>query len=158
MGRETSDASQAWEKQISLIKATGFPKDVKVLQHKMSTSFVLVLQVRCAGCVWLLSLVSYTGKHPKLMPLLSEIQEGFSHLLGDPNELTQEMASRGMSVVYSLGDESARKQLLDGLMGVLQGIENSLFCTPHLYSLNVKAYVDSLVLRHALLLKKISTR
>ncbi|KAL3147888.1 hypothetical protein ABBQ32_002606 [Trebouxia sp. C0010 RCD-2024] len=78
-------------------------------------------EVRCAGCVWLLSLVSYTGKHPKLMPLLPEIQEAFSHLLGDQNELTQEMASRGMSVVYSLGDESAQKQLLDGLMGVLQG-------------------------------------
>ena len=56
------------------------------------------------------------------MPLLPEIQEAFSHLLGDQNELTQEMASRGMSVVYSLGDESAQKQLLDGLMGVLQGI------------------------------------
>lgn len=55
------------------------------------------------------------------MPLLPEIQEAFSHLLGDQNELTQEMASRGMSVVYSLGDESAQKQLLDGLMGVLQG-------------------------------------
>lgn len=78
-------------------------------------------QVRCAGCVWLLSLISYTGKHPKLMPLLPDIQEAFSHLLGDQNELTQEMASRGMSVVYSLGDESAQKQLLDGLMGVLQG-------------------------------------
>lgn len=77
--------------------------------------------MRCAGCVWLLSLVSYTGKHAKLMLLLPEIQEAFSHLLGDQNELTQEMASRGMSVVYSLGDESAQKQLLDGLMGVLQG-------------------------------------
>lgn len=55
------------------------------------------------------------------MPLLPDIQEAFSHLLGDQNELTQEMASRGMSVVYSLGDESAQKQLLDGLMGVLQG-------------------------------------
>ena len=26
-----------------------------------------------------------------------------------------------MSVVYSIGDEAARKQLLDGLVGVLQG-------------------------------------
>jgi len=31
------------------------------------------------------------------------------------------MASRGMSVVYSIGDDAARKQLLDGLVGVLQG-------------------------------------
>ena len=79
------------------------------------------MQVRCAGCVWLLSLVSYTSRHPKIIPLLPDIQEAFSHLLGDQSELTQEMASRGMSVVYSLGDESAQKQLLDGLMGVLQG-------------------------------------
>ena len=84
--------------------------------------------MRCAGCVWLLSLVSYTGKHPKVMPLLPDIQEAFSHLLGDQNELTQEMASRGMSVVYSLGDESAQKQLLDGLMGVLQGLCCAVLC------------------------------
>ena len=62
------------------------------------------------------------------MPLLPDIQEAFSHLLGDQNELTQEMASRGMSVVYSLGDESAQKQLLDGLMGVLQGMRSPMLC------------------------------
>ena len=46
-------------------------------------------QVRCAGCVWLLSLVSYTACHPRLLPLLPDIQDAFSHLLGDSNELTQ---------------------------------------------------------------------
>lgn len=41
------------------------------------------------------------------------------------------MASRGMSVVYSIGDEAGRKQLLDGLLGVLQGILRLLiFCMP----------------------------
>lgn len=40
------------------------------------------------------------------------------------------MASRGMSVVYSIGDEAARKQLLDGLLGVLQG--NSSLIRSHL--------------------------
>ena len=45
--------------------------------------------MRCAGCVWLLSLVSYTGRHPKILPLLPDIQDAFSHLLGDSNELTQ---------------------------------------------------------------------
>ena len=38
----------------------------------------------------------------------------------------QEMASKGMSVVYSLGDEDTRKQLLDGLMGTLQGGQRRL--------------------------------
>ena len=45
--------------------------------------------MRCAGCVWLLSLVSYTGRHPRLLPLLPDIQDAFSQLLGDTNELTQ---------------------------------------------------------------------
>ncbi len=48
-------------------------------------------------------------------------QEAFSGLLGDSNELTQEMASRGISVVYAMSGPAARKQLLDELVGVLQG-------------------------------------
>ena len=31
-------------------------------------------QVRCGGCISLLSLVSYTGRHPSLAPRLPEIQ------------------------------------------------------------------------------------
>ena len=79
------------------------------------------VQVRCAGCVWLLSLISYTGRHPALLPVLPDVQDAFSHLLGDANELTQELASRGMSVVYSLGDADMRQHLLASLTGTLQG-------------------------------------
>ena len=53
--------------------------------------------------------------------MLSEIQEAFGSLLGDQNELTQEMASRGVSVVYELGTEAQRKELLGSLMGTLSG-------------------------------------
>ena len=53
-------------------------------------------------------------------------QEAFSGLLGDANELTQEMASRGVSIVYALSDVPARKQLLDGLVDVLQGATASV--------------------------------
>jgi hypothetical protein len=49
------------------------------------------------------------------------LQAGFSRLLGDQSELTQEMASRGVTLVYGLGDEATRKELLQGLVGVLQG-------------------------------------
>ena len=40
---------------------------------------------------------------------------------GDSSEITQEMASRGMSRVYGLGDESSRSELLGSLVGTLQG-------------------------------------
>ncbi|KAJ4979048.1 hypothetical protein NE237_009828 [Protea cynaroides] len=76
---------------------------------------------RCAGSVWLLSLTMYCGHHPKIQQLLPEIQEAFSHLLGEQNELTQELASQGMSIVYELGDESMKKDLVNALVGTLTG-------------------------------------
>jgi hypothetical protein len=46
-------------------------------------------QVRCAGAIWLVSLLTYTQRHPALLPRLEAAQEAFSTLLGDSNELTQ---------------------------------------------------------------------
>lgn len=49
------------------------------------------------------------------------MQEAFSHLLGEQNELTQELASQGMSIVYDLGDESMKKNLVNTLVNTLTG-------------------------------------
>lgn len=75
----------------------------------------------CAGAVWLLSLTMYCGHHPTIQQMLPEIQEAFSHLLGEQNELTQELASQGMSVVYELGDASMKQNLVDALVTTLTG-------------------------------------
>ncbi|XVE59843.1 hypothetical protein DITRI_Ditri05aG0079400 [Diplodiscus trichospermus] len=76
---------------------------------------------RCAGTVWLLSLTMYCGHHPTIQQIFPEIQEAFSHLLGEQNELTQELASQGMSIVYELGDASMKKNLVDALVTTLTG-------------------------------------
>ncbi|KAB2012863.1 hypothetical protein ES319_D09G119000v1 [Gossypium barbadense] len=76
---------------------------------------------RCAGTVWLLSLTMYCGDHPTIQQMLPEIQEAFSFLLGEQNELTQELASQGMSIVYDLGDTSMKKNLVDALVTTLTG-------------------------------------
>lgn len=76
---------------------------------------------RCAGTVWLLSLTMYCGHHPKIQQLLPEIQEAFSHLLGEQNDLTQELASQGMSIVYELGDTSMKSNLVNALVSTLTG-------------------------------------
>lgn len=78
-------------------------------------------EVRCAAAVWLISLLTYTGRHPVLVALLAQIQDAFCQLLGDSNDLTQEMASRGVSLVYRLGDKATRATLVQSLVGVLQG-------------------------------------
>lgn len=49
------------------------------------------------------------------------LQEAFSHLLGEQNELTQELASQGMSIVYELGDASMKKNLVDAFVTTLTG-------------------------------------
>ncbi|KAF9665771.1 hypothetical protein SADUNF_Sadunf16G0158400 [Salix dunnii] len=85
---------------------------------------------RCAGTVWLLSLTMYCGRHPTIQQMLPQIQhaysslhckEAFSHLLGEQNELTQELASQGMSIVYELGDAAMKKTLVDALVTTLTG-------------------------------------
>ncbi|XP_028798613.1 proteasome adapter and scaffold protein ECM29 [Neltuma alba] len=76
---------------------------------------------RCAGTVWLLSLTMYCGHHSTIQQKLPEIQEAFSHLLGEQNELTQELASQGMSIVYELGDASMKKNLVNALVNTLTG-------------------------------------
>ncbi|TVT99496.1 hypothetical protein EJB05_55165 [Eragrostis curvula] len=76
---------------------------------------------RCAGTVWLVSLTMYCGRHPKILELLPRIQEALSHLLGDSNELTQDLASQGMSIVYELGDASMKENLVHALVNTLTG-------------------------------------
>ncbi|KAG1660153.1 hypothetical protein FOA52_007810 [Chlamydomonas sp. UWO 241] len=81
-------------------------------------------EVRCASAVWAVCLLTYCrgpAATAHLAPLLGRVQEAMGHLLGDTNELTQEMASRGISLVYQRGDEATRKGLVEALVGVLQG-------------------------------------
>ncbi|KAG8089149.1 hypothetical protein GUJ93_ZPchr0011g27896 [Zizania palustris] len=76
---------------------------------------------RCAGTVWLVSLTMYCGQHSKILELLPQIQEALTHLLGDQNDLTQDLASQGMSIVYELGDASMKEQLVHALVNTLSG-------------------------------------
>ncbi|CAI5476237.1 unnamed protein product [Closterium sp. Yama58-4] len=76
---------------------------------------------RCAGAVWIMSLLSFCGHHASIQRLLPQLQDAFSALLGDSNELTQEMASRAMSRMYTLGDASTKQLLVSALVANLTG-------------------------------------
>ncbi|XP_068658632.1 uncharacterized protein [Aristolochia californica] len=120
-----------WAPEIS-IQGSKMEKDVddvsnvKVRDSITTKLFDVLLyssrkEERCAGTVWLLSLTMYCGHHSKIQQLLPEIQEAFSHLLGDQNDLTQELASQGMSIVYELGDASMKNDLVNALVSTLTG-------------------------------------
>ncbi|KAF9434869.1 hypothetical protein BGZ76_007269 [Entomortierella beljakovae] len=71
-----------------------------------------------SACIWLLSLVKFCSGHPSVKAQLAKIHSVFSSLLSDRDELTQEVASKGIGLVYELGDQSLRSQLVGSLVGM----------------------------------------
>ncbi|KAF9918544.1 hypothetical protein BX616_007987 [Lobosporangium transversale] len=71
-----------------------------------------------AACIWLLSLVKFCASHASIKTQLPKIHAVFSSLLSDRDELTQEVASKGIGLVYELGDQSIRSQLVESLVGM----------------------------------------
>ena len=79
------------------------------------------MQTRSAACIWLVSLLNFTQPSPALLARLEDVQEAFCTLLGDSDELIQEIASRGVSAVYRLCDESQQKTMMTRLVSSLSG-------------------------------------
>ncbi|KAI1309120.1 hypothetical protein EDD11_004131 [Mortierella claussenii] len=71
-----------------------------------------------AACIWLLSLVKFCSANASVKLQLPKIHAVFSSLLSDRDELTQEVASKGIGLVYELGDQSIRSQLVGSLVGM----------------------------------------
>lgn len=114
---DSSDAEMADKHATDAYSAT---KD-RILKCIFELVMSSRAEVRSTGCVWLVCLLSYTSKSSLILSSLEQIQSIFLGLIGDGNELTQEMASRGLSIVYALGDKEAKHKLVAGITGVLQG-------------------------------------
>ncbi|XP_048584699.1 proteasome adapter and scaffold protein ECM29 isoform X2 [Nematostella vectensis] len=74
---------------------------------------------RQASCVWLLSLVKYSGQHSAIKENLKHIQMTFMDMLAETDDLTQEVASKGLGLVYELGGEERREELVSLLVDTL---------------------------------------
>lgn len=72
--------------------------------------------LRKAGCIWLLSLVQYCGHLEAVRKQAPEIHLSFMRFLADRDELIQESASRGLSIVYEMGDYDLKDTLVRGLL------------------------------------------
>ncbi|KAF6252864.1 armadillo-type protein [Scenedesmus sp. NREL 46B-D3] len=78
-------------------------------------------EARCAACLLLVSLLQLCRGSSLVAARLPQLQATFTGLLGDSNELTQDLAARGVSLVYSRGGAPLQQQLLGQLLGLLQG-------------------------------------
>ncbi|TPX72617.1 hypothetical protein CcCBS67573_g05715 [Chytriomyces confervae] len=71
---------------------------------------------RKAVCVWLLSLVKFCGGMEQIKNNLPKIHTAFSNLISDRDEFTQEVASKGIGLVYELGDAGVKALLVESLV------------------------------------------
>ncbi|KAJ1545223.1 hypothetical protein HK096_006642, partial [Nowakowskiella sp. JEL0078] len=67
-------------------------------------------------CVWLLCLVKYLGNSTIIKNSLPKVHTAFSSLLVDRDDFTQEVASKGIGLVYELGDKSMKEELVRSLV------------------------------------------
>ncbi|KAM8773100.1 proteasome adapter and scaffold protein ECM29 [Acanthopagrus schlegelii] len=75
--------------------------------------------VRQASCIWLLSLVKKLSQHKEITSHLKEIQVAFISVLSDPDELSQDVASKGLGLVYEMGGEGDQQKLVSTLVETL---------------------------------------
>ncbi|KAL3066973.1 hypothetical protein OYC64_016841 [Pagothenia borchgrevinki] len=75
--------------------------------------------VRQAACIWLLSMVKKLGQHKEITSHLKEIQVAFISVLSDPDDLSQDVASKGLGLVYEMGGEADQQELVSTLVETL---------------------------------------
>ncbi|KAK9386524.1 proteasome stabiliser-domain-containing protein [Lipomyces mesembrius] len=69
-----------------------------------------------ASCIWLLSLLQFCGHLQPLTNRLKLIHFAFLGFLGDRDDIVQESASRGLSLVYEKGDTNVKDDLVRSLV------------------------------------------
>ncbi|KAE8452216.1 hypothetical protein EG329_001683 [Mollisiaceae sp. DMI_Dod_QoI] len=79
-----------------------------------------------ASGIWLFSLIQYCGHLPEIQTRLRECQAAFMGLLSARDELVQETASRGLSLVYEQGDRELREKLVKDLVASFTGTTTQL--------------------------------
>jgi proteasome component ECM29 len=79
-----------------------------------------------ASAIWLFSLVQNCGRLTEVQERLRECQAAFMGLLSARDELVQETASRGLSLVYESGDKTLRERLVNDLVASFTGTSTQL--------------------------------
>ncbi|KAL5597017.1 hypothetical protein BROUX41_006313 [Berkeleyomyces rouxiae] len=74
-----------------------------------------------ASGVWLFSIVQYCSHVVEVHQRLREAQASFMRLLSARDDMVQETASRGLTLVYEKGDEALRDKLTEDLVTAFTG-------------------------------------
>lgn len=87
-----------------------------ILNHILNATLQSKPALRKAGCIWLLAMVQYLPDDSLIKEKATEIHGAFMRFLVDRDEMVQEAAARGLSIVYDLGDADLKETLVKGLL------------------------------------------
>lgn len=87
-----------------------------ILDYVLASSGQTKPSLRKASCIWLLSIVQYLGHLPLIKERSQEIHLAFMKFLVDRDELIQESASRGLNIIYELGDNELKEVMVKSLL------------------------------------------
>ncbi|KAI7869867.1 proteasome stabiliser-domain-containing protein [Spinellus fusiger] len=92
----------------------------QVIIEKMTRSYVTSDRTwyKKAACIWLLSVLKFGKDQDIVKKNLGAIHASFSRLLSDRDDFTQEVASKGLGLVYEYGDEKVKEDMLYSLVGI----------------------------------------
>lgn len=105
----------------SMILPVSYGSSPQILESVLDERLLAVKNLSPANrkpvCIWLLSITNFLGRTNAVKARLSRIQFAFQVLLTDKDELVQEIASKGIGLVYSLGDRNLKEELVRNLLG-----------------------------------------
>ncbi|ALC41834.1 CG8858 [Drosophila busckii] len=78
-------------------------------------------QSRQAISVWLLAVIKHCSDRPAVLNKKQLLQFAFTELLSDDSEFVQDVASRGLGLVYALSDANSQTDLANSLLDQLIG-------------------------------------
>ncbi|TGO47461.1 hypothetical protein BCON_0276g00010 [Botryotinia convoluta] len=126
IGEALSCVGACWESevlQISLDVDAGYsgrPKRShtfeKILEKLLQDCKTTKPSLKKASGIWLFCLIQYSGHLEQIQARLRECQAAFMGLLSAREEIVQETASRGLSLVYEQGDKELRERLVKDLV------------------------------------------
>ncbi|KAH6709539.1 proteasome stabiliser-domain-containing protein [Leptodontidium sp. MPI-SDFR-AT-0119] len=97
-----------------------------VLQKLLQDCKTTKPSLKKASGIWLFSLIQNCGHLSEIQARLRECQAAFMGLLSARDELVQETASRGLSLVYERGDKDLREKLVKDLVASFTGTSAQL--------------------------------
>ncbi|KAG9230448.1 proteasome stabiliser-domain-containing protein [Amylocarpus encephaloides] len=136
IGEALSSSSSCWQSDVLLLSLdvdsdfqgpAARPDTMESLISKLLKDCKTTKpSLKKASGIWLFSVISNNSQHPKIQSRLRECQSAFMGLLSARDDLVQETASRGLSLVYEHGDTALRKQLVQDLMSSFTGTSTQL--------------------------------